>query len=106
MCPKWLSPRFVRGAAATAWGAGALGSALLFGAAPTAHAAPPSPVTRVALAGPHGGANLPASPAHFVPVRGGHGWGGHGHGWGGHGGWHRSGWGHGWGHRRWWRWWW
>ncbi|CAM3103109.1 hypothetical protein H7J50_14600 [Mycobacterium intermedium] len=107
MFPKLLSPRSIRRAATVALGSGALSAAMLFGAVPSAQAAPPSPVAGVAMAGPHGGAGIPESPAHVVPA--GHGW-GHGHGWGGHGGWHRGGfghgWGHGWGHRRWWHWWW
>jgi hypothetical protein len=105
-----ISRRSARKAAAGAMGTGALTAALLFGAAPVAQAAPPTPVIN--------------GPAHVIPDRpgGGHGGGGHGgggHGWGGggHGGWGHGGggWGHGgwgngggwgWGHRPWWNWWW
>lgn len=99
-----ITPRCARIAAAGAVGAGALTSALLFGATPTAQAAPPATITTVAQA--------PQLGPHAIPVRGGNGWGGHGHGgWGHGGGWGRGGgWGHGWGHggwgRPWWNWWW
>src|SRR5258708_36002611 len=90
-----ISPRSARKAAAGAMGASALTAALLFGAAPVAQAAPPTPVI--------------SGPAHVIPDRpgGGHGGGGHGGGghdgggWGGHG---DGGWGHGdgrWGHGGW-----
>jgi hypothetical protein len=114
-----VSLRSVRVAATGALGAGALSSALLFGAAPMAQAAPPGPVTTVAplpVQGPHGGPVLPDRPGHGW---GGHGWGGHGPGFGrgiGHGGWHPGGWGRGgwgygggapnwWGHRSLLHWW-
>ncbi|MDT5139255.1 MAG: hypothetical protein QOD58_3517 [Mycobacterium sp.] len=85
-----FSLRSVRIAAVGAASAGALTSALLFGAVPMAQAAPTGPGTIVATAGPS-----------LIPVRGGNGGWGHGpdHGFG-HGGW-----GGGWDHRPWWRWW-
>ncbi|WP_197504143.1 hypothetical protein [Mycobacterium sp. E1214] len=104
-----ISTRALRGAAASAMGAGAVAGALLFGVAPAAQAAP-APTTGIAVAGPHGGPSI-------IPDR--PGWGG-GHGGWGHGGWGRGGWGHGgWGHggwgrggwggglqHHWWNWWW
>jgi len=123
-----ISSRSLRGAAASALGAGAVAGALFFGGAPVAQAAPApvpaAPVTSFDTVGPHGGPGL-------IPERpgggGGHGWGGGGHGgfgrgggfgghggwgrgggWGGHGGWGRGwgghgGWGHGgWGRGGWW----
>jgi hypothetical protein len=110
-----ISSRSLRGAAASALGAGAVAGALFFGGAPVAQAAPApvpaAPVTSFDTVGPHGGPGL-------IPERpgggGGHGWGGgggrgggfgRGGGWGGHGGWGRGGgwgghggWGRGWGH--------
>jgi len=88
-----ISSRSLRGAAASALGAGAVAGALFFGGAPVAQAAPApaAPVTGFDTVGPHGGPGL-------LPERpgggGGHGWGGGGHGggWGGHGG---GGWGRG-----------
>jgi hypothetical protein len=114
----FISMRSIRGAAASAMGAGALTGVMLFGAIPEADAAPaPPPATSFAIAGPGGVSDIPQAPA-VSPTRWGHGgggggfghggfgrggWGHGGGGWGrGGGGWGRGGWGHGgWGHGGW-----
>ncbi|WP_156747133.1 hypothetical protein [Mycobacterium sp. E2462] len=60
-----ISTRALRGAAASAMGAGAVAGALLFGGAPAAQAAP-APTTGIAVAGPHGGPGH-RDPSHHDP---------------------------------------